>query len=78
MRAYPLLVLLFASGPAAAAVPTGCQEDYSSCKEDCAIEYGGSGRAIKKLTSSADRVAGAKKGSASYGAGRLNCQKLLR
>jgi subtilisin family serine protease len=33
---------------------------------------------IKKLTSSADRVAGAKKGSASYGAGRLNCQKLLR
>jgi hypothetical protein len=51
MRAYPLLALLFASGPAAAAVPTGCQDDHSSCKEDCAIEYGGSGRAIKKLTS---------------------------
>ncbi|MCY1020473.1 hypothetical protein [Pyxidicoccus sp. MSG2] len=51
MRAYPLLALLLASSPAAAAVPTGCQEDYSSCKEDCAIEYGGSGRAIKKLTS---------------------------
>jgi len=33
---------------------------------------------IKKLTTSADRVAGAKKGSASYGAGRLNCQKALR
>jgi subtilisin family serine protease len=33
---------------------------------------------IKKLTSSADRVAGAKKGSAAYGAGRVNCQKALR
>jgi hypothetical protein len=33
---------------------------------------------IKTLTSSADRVAGAKKGSAAYGAGRLNCEKALR
>jgi subtilisin family serine protease len=33
---------------------------------------------IKKLTSSADRVAGAKKGSTAYGAGRLNCEKALR
>jgi len=33
---------------------------------------------IRKLTSSADRVAGAKKGSATYGAGRLNCEKALR
>ena len=33
---------------------------------------------IRKLQSSADRVAGAKKGSASYGAGRLNCEKALR
>ena len=33
---------------------------------------------IKTLTSSADRVAGAKKGSASYGAGRLNVEKALR
>jgi len=33
---------------------------------------------IRKLTSSADRVAGAKKGSASYGGGRLNCEKALR
>jgi len=32
---------------------------------------------IRKLTSSADRVAGAKKGSTSYGAGRLNCEKAL-
>ena len=32
---------------------------------------------IKKLTSSADRVAGATKGSAAYGAGRLNCEKAL-
>jgi subtilisin family serine protease len=32
---------------------------------------------IKKLTSSADRVAGAKKGSTAYGAGRLNCEKAL-
>ena len=33
---------------------------------------------IRKLTSSADRVAGAKKGSTSYGAGRLNCEKALK
>jgi subtilisin family serine protease len=33
---------------------------------------------IRKLTSSADRVAGAIKGSTAYGAGRLNCEKLLR
>ena len=33
---------------------------------------------IKTLTSSADRVAGAKKGSPSYGAGRLNVEKALK
>jgi subtilisin family serine protease len=33
---------------------------------------------IRKLTASADRVAGAKKGSTAYGAGRLNCEKALR
>jgi subtilisin family serine protease len=33
---------------------------------------------IRKLTSSADRVSGAKKGSAAYGAGRLNCERALR
>jgi subtilisin family serine protease len=33
---------------------------------------------IRKLMSSADRVPGAKKGSTSYGAGRLNCEKALR
>jgi hypothetical protein len=33
---------------------------------------------IRKLTSSADRVAGAKKGSTSYGGGRLDCEKALR
>jgi subtilisin family serine protease len=33
---------------------------------------------IRKLQSTADRVAGAKKGSSAYGAGRLNCQKALR
>ena len=33
---------------------------------------------IRKLKSSADRVAGAKKGSVAYGAGRLNCEKALR
>jgi len=33
---------------------------------------------IRQLKSSADRVQGAKKGSASYGAGRLNVEKLLR
>jgi subtilisin family serine protease len=33
---------------------------------------------IARLTGSADRVAGAKKGSRAYGAGRLNCERLLR
>ncbi|MEO8576432.1 MAG: S8 family serine peptidase [Gemmatimonadales bacterium] len=33
---------------------------------------------IRKLTSSADKVSGAKKGSTAYGAGRLNCEKALR
>jgi subtilisin family serine protease len=33
---------------------------------------------IRKLTASADRVAGAVRGSAAYGAGRLNCEKALR
>lgn len=33
---------------------------------------------ISRLKSSADLVAGAKKGSTAYGAGRLNCQKALR
>lgn len=33
---------------------------------------------IRKLTASADRVAGAKRGSVAYGAGRLNCEKALR
>ncbi|MGH7788863.1 MAG: S8 family serine peptidase, partial [Candidatus Binatia bacterium] len=32
---------------------------------------------IKRLAASTDRVAGAKKGSRAYGAGRLNCQKAL-
>ena len=32
---------------------------------------------IRKLTGTADRVAGAKKGSSAYGAGRLNVEKLL-
>jgi subtilisin family serine protease len=33
---------------------------------------------IRRLKTSADRVAGAKKGSPSYGAGRLNCDKALK
>ena len=33
---------------------------------------------ITKLTATADRVAGAKKGSSAYGAGRLNVERLLR
>lgn len=33
---------------------------------------------IRKLTSSADRVSGAKKGSTAYGGGRLNCERALR
>ncbi|MBJ6759543.1 hypothetical protein JGU66_02135 [Myxococcaceae bacterium JPH2] len=54
MRALPsVLVLTFtvcAVAHAAGAVPTGCQEDYGSCKEDCTIEYGGQSRTIGKLT----------------------------
>jgi hypothetical protein len=50
MRAYLLLVLLLPAGFAAAEIPSGCQEDYSSCKEDCAITFGGSGRTLNQLT----------------------------
>lgn len=50
MRALLLLPLLLSAPPAAATVPSGCQEDYATCKEDCTIEYGGSSRALKKLT----------------------------
>ncbi|MFY2563893.1 hypothetical protein ACN469_40260 [Corallococcus terminator] len=53
MRLLPFLLLALAATPALAqrgAVPSGCQEDYATCKEDCSIEYGGSGRTVKKLT----------------------------
>ncbi|MFP2961396.1 hypothetical protein ACLEPN_27205 [Myxococcus sp. 1LA] len=50
MRALLILGLTLAAGPAAAAVPSGCQEDFGTCKEDCSIEYGGSGRTVEKLT----------------------------
>ncbi|NTX00380.1 hypothetical protein HUA74_31815 [Myxococcus sp. CA051A] len=53
MRLLPFLLLALAATPASAqrgAVPSGCQEDYATCKEDCSIEYGGSGRTVKKLT----------------------------
>jgi hypothetical protein len=50
MRRLLLLALTLAASPAAAAVPSGCQEDYVTCKEDCTIEYGGSSRAISQLT----------------------------
>jgi hypothetical protein len=50
MRALVLLALTLSSGSAAAATPSGCQEDYSTCKEDCSIEYGGSSRTLQKLT----------------------------
>ncbi|MBZ4420981.1 hypothetical protein [Myxococcus sp. RHSTA-1-4] len=50
MRAFLLLALTLSAGSAAAAAPSGCQEDYSTCKEDCTIEYGGNSRHLKKLT----------------------------
>ncbi|ATB50068.1 hypothetical protein [Corallococcus macrosporus] len=50
MRALLILGLTLAAGPAAAAVPSGCQEDFGTCKEDCSIEFGGSGRTVEKLT----------------------------
>lgn len=50
MRRFLLLALSLAASPAAAAVPSGCQEDYVTCKEDCTIEYGGSSRTISQLT----------------------------
>lgn len=50
MRRILLLVLTLASSPALAAVPSGCQEDYETCKEDCSIEFGGSRRTLSELT----------------------------
>ncbi|WP_426754409.1 hypothetical protein [Myxococcus sp. Y35] len=50
MRALLILGLTLAAGTAAAAVPSGCKEDFATCKEDCSIEYGGSGRTVEKLT----------------------------
>ncbi|MFP2926636.1 hypothetical protein ACLESO_15800 [Pyxidicoccus sp. 3LG] len=54
MRVLLLLVLTLAASPAAAqgarSASSGCKEDYATCKEDCTIEYGGSGRTISKLT----------------------------
>ncbi|MBZ4394418.1 hypothetical protein [Myxococcus sp. AS-1-15] len=53
MRSLPVLLLVLAASPVSAqrgTVPSGCQEDYATCKEDCSIEYGGSGRTLKKLT----------------------------
>ncbi|MCP3144310.1 hypothetical protein [Pyxidicoccus xibeiensis] len=49
-----LLVLTLAAGIAhaqgARSASSGCKEDYATCKEDCTIEYGGSGRTAAKLT----------------------------
>ncbi|RKH58132.1 hypothetical protein D7X96_37350 [Corallococcus interemptor] len=53
MRLLPRLVVLsvlFATPALAGPVPPGCEEDATTCKEDCTIEYGGNGAAIKKLT----------------------------
>lgn len=50
MRALVFLALTLSAGSAAAAVPSGCQEDYATCKEDCSIEYGGRSQTLKKLT----------------------------
>ncbi|GHG65425.1 hypothetical protein [Comamonas sp. JC664] len=50
MRALLILGLTLAASTAAAEVPSGCKEDYATCKEDCSIEFGGSGRAVKQLT----------------------------
>jgi hypothetical protein len=53
MRLLPrLAVLAFLLGSPVLAnpVPPGCEEDATMCKEDCTIEYGGNGSAIRKLT----------------------------
>jgi hypothetical protein len=50
MRRILLLVLTLAAHSAPAAVPSGCQEDYETCKEDCSIEFGGSRRTLSELT----------------------------
>ncbi|MBZ4370080.1 hypothetical protein [Corallococcus sp. AS-1-6] len=53
MRLLPRLVVLsvlFATPALAGPVPPGCEEDATTCKEDCTIEYGGNGAALKKLT----------------------------
>lgn len=50
----PLLVLCLATGPALAQksrpIPTGCQEDFSNCREDCSMDYGSSTRTYNQLT----------------------------
>ncbi|MBE4749657.1 hypothetical protein G4177_15950 [Corallococcus sp. ZKHCc1 1396] len=53
MRLLPRLValaFLLATPALAAPIPPGCEEDAVACKEDCTIEYGGNGNAIRKLT----------------------------
>lgn len=52
MRLLPRLfafTVLFSTSALAAPIPPGCEEDAIACKEDCTIEYGGNGRAIRKL-----------------------------
>ncbi|WP_223637301.1 hypothetical protein [Corallococcus sp. EGB] len=53
MRLLPRLIalsVLLGTPALAGTVPPGCEEDAATCKEDCTIEYGGNGAAIKKLT----------------------------
>lgn len=52
MHPLPLVVFLtLAAGPSSdRTIPTGCREDYDTCREDCTIDYGGSTTKYRQLT----------------------------
>ncbi|PTL83833.1 hypothetical protein [Vitiosangium sp. GDMCC 1.1324] len=55
MHPLPLVVFLtLAAGPDRT-VPTGCREDYETCREDCTIDYGGSTAKYRQLNQCMER-----------------------
>jgi hypothetical protein len=59
MSLLPLVVLLTAAAgpnsPRHLPTPTGCQEDYGSCREDCTIDLGGDTSKHRELTRCMER-----------------------
>lgn len=55
MHPFPLVVFLtLAAGPDRT-VPTGCREDYETCREDCTVDYGGSTAKYRQLNQCMER-----------------------